>query len=144
MTDTLTKFMIVPAIMVGSFAGCAMDSSQQITMTQETASSEGEGTNSVRFHRTSLTRAGEGQAAMQFAQEVRAYLNTNYAEISIELYTEVFGDVGRLHWFAGYPSLAALERVQARLQSDAGFQKLVARAPEVLERPQDTLMLLVP
>ena len=147
MSATLTKYVYIPAIMLGLFAGCAMDGSQQITMGQEesAASSEDGGTsNSVRFHRTALTRAGEAQAAMQLAQEIKGYLNTNYPTIGIELYVEMFGDVGRLHWFAGYPDLATLERIQVRLQTDAGFQKLSARAPELFERPHDTLMLLVP
>ena len=147
MNATLTKYVCIPAIMLGLFVGCAMDGSPQITMGQEggATSSEDQGTaNAVRFHWTALFRGGKGEAAIQLARESKAYFNTNYPEIGVGVYVEMFGDVGRLHWFAGYPDLATLERIEGRLQTDAGFGKIMARVPEVFERPQVTLMRLVP
>jgi len=43
-------------------------------------------------------------------------------------YTETFGDLGKVSWFADYKDLATLESVFQRIATDQGYLAIVARA----------------
>ena len=86
------------------------------------------GDSTIRFQRTFRIAAGKNREATQFAKEVAKYLSDNYSEITLVAYTETFGDLGKVSWFADYKDLATLESVFQRIATDQGYLAIVARA----------------
>jgi hypothetical protein len=81
-----------------------------------------------RWQRSSQISSGKNEEALQFALEVSEYVNNKYPEITVRPYIEVFGTVGKVHWFVDYDSLATFERINSKLLSDAGFVALIKGA----------------
>lgn len=95
-----------------------------------------------RFHRISRAKIGKFRDAVLWAKDVAEYLNTNYAPVSVQAYAELFGEVNTIHWYADYEDLAALERMNAQLMADQGYQALLNKANDLFIEggTQDTLI----
>ena len=100
----------------------------------------------VLNQRTAYMRAGKGEAAMQFAKEITDHLNDTYPDVSVRVFTEAFGDVEAVHWFADYKDLATLQDVKAKLQKDQKFNQIIASAQGLFieGRTHVTLMTAIP
>ena len=85
-----------------------------------------------RLHRTARISRGKGLEALQWAKEVAGYVNKNYAPVSVQNYSEIFGDVGAVHWYMDSESLAAIEKFNAQLFTDQGYQTLIKKAADLL------------
>ncbi len=84
-----------------------------------------------RFHRTARISRGKLPDGVQWAKEVAGYINTKYAPVSVQAYAEVFGDIGKIHWYADYEDLATVERINAQLQADQGYWALLGKAADL-------------
>lgn len=95
-----------------------------------------------RFHRTGHASRGKFLEALQWAKEVAEYINTNYSPVSVQAYSEVFGDLGKVHWYADYEDLATIERINAQLQTDQGYQAMIKKSENLFIEGsgQDTLI----
>ncbi len=95
-----------------------------------------------RFHRTAQASRGKLQDAIKFAKEVTEYLNAKYTPLSVQAYSEVFGDGGRIHWYADYQDLATIEKINAQLLTDQGYWAILTKwADAFIEGSvHDTLM----
>jgi len=85
----------------------------------------------IRFQRTGLIASGKGAEAVEFALKVSKYINDNYTDTKVTAYMEMFGEFGRVHWFADYQDLATLQKVTEKLQVDQGYNALVATGIEL-------------
>ena len=61
-------------------------------------------------------------------------------------FTETFGDVEAVHWFADYKDLATLQSVKAKLQKDQKFNQIITSAQGLFVegRTHVTLMTAIP
>lgn len=84
-----------------------------------------------RFHRTARVSRGKLAEGVQWAKEVAGYINSKYAPVSVQAYTELFGDVGTIHWYADYEDLASTERLNAQLLADQGYWALLNKAADL-------------
>lgn len=94
-----------------------------------------------RFHRVARISRGKFLEAIPWAKEVAEYLSAHYAPVSVQAYTELFGDIGRVHWYADYGDLASVEKFNAMLLADQGYQALLVKAADLFIEGsvQDTL-----
>lgn len=86
----------------------------------------------VRLNRSILIARGKAAEAQEFAAEVSDYLE-KATGIPVIWGVEVGGTVGRLHWYADYESLGALEAAFGQTESDEGYNKLLASGNDLFD-----------
>ena len=86
----------------------------------------------VRFERSARIARGKLLEARQWAQEVTDYANSNHAEARLQVFSERFGNLGRVSWQADFDDLAALDRYQQSFDTDQGYWALVNKSTELL------------
>lgn len=84
-----------------------------------------------RLRRSGTVSRGKALEARQWAKEVTEYVNENYAPVSAQVYSEIFGDLGKVHWYIDYEDLATIEMYSARLLADEGYQVLLSKAADL-------------
>lgn len=97
----------------------------------------------VKFHRKALIARGKAQEAIAFAMEVTDYINKNYPEYPVEVYSEAYGNTGTIHWFGSSPDLGALQEVQTKIGADPEYQAILAKATDLFVEGslQDKLLM---
>jgi hypothetical protein len=86
----------------------------------------------VRFERSARVARGKLLEARQWAQEVTEYANKNHPEGKLQVFSERFGNIGKLSWQVDFDDLAALDRYQASFDGDQGYWTLVSKGTELL------------
>jgi hypothetical protein len=92
----------------------------------------------VRLNRSILIARGRNDEASKFAGDVSSYLE-ELTGIEVTWGVEIGGTVGKIHWYADYENLAALEAAFNHAESDEGYNKLLATGNDLFEgHPEDT------
>jgi hypothetical protein len=84
----------------------------------------------VRFMRSAQFKRGKG--VFQWARETSDYINIQYPETQIHVFTARFGAANTIYWMADFEDFAALERWQAQVGSDAGYRELRRKSIDTL------------
>ncbi len=84
----------------------------------------------IRFERSGRAKIGRIMEGVRSAKEIADYINQKYAPISVQVYTEQFGNVGMIHWQVDYRDLAAYEALANKLLEDKGYWAAVNKAME--------------
>ena len=79
-----------------------------------------------RWQRTVLIAPGQSARAWQFAVGIAEYVNQTHTDITVEVFAEYMGKLGRIHWFVDYESLAQLESLQAQIAGDSTYNQMLA------------------
>ena len=91
----------------------------------------------VRLNRSILVARGKNDEASKFASDVSSYLE-ELTGIKLIWGSEIGGTVGRIHWYADYENLAALEAAFNQAASDEGYNKLLVTGNDLFEgHPED-------
>lgn len=85
----------------------------------------------VRFERSARVARGKDYEARRWAQEVASYANSNHPEGKLNVFSERFGNLGRISWQADFDDLAALDRYQKSFDTDEGYWALINKATEL-------------
>jgi hypothetical protein len=85
----------------------------------------------VRFERSARVARGKDQVARQWAQEVTDYANSNHPEGKLQVFSERFGNLGRISWQADFDDLAALDRYQKSFDTDKSYWALINKSTEL-------------
>jgi hypothetical protein len=85
----------------------------------------------VRFERSARVARGKLLEARQWAQEVTDYANKNHPEGKLQVFSERFGNIGRVSWQADFEDLAALDRYQKSFDTDQGYWALLNKGTEL-------------
>ncbi len=85
----------------------------------------------VRFERSARVARGKDLEARRWAQEVTDYANNNHPEGKLQVWSERFGNLGRISWQADFEDLTALDRYQKSFDTDQGYGALVSKASEL-------------
>ena len=85
----------------------------------------------VRFERSARVARGMDQEARRWAQEVTEYANSNHPEGKLQVWSERFGNLGRISWQADFDDLTALDRYQKSFDTDQGYWALLGKASEL-------------
>jgi hypothetical protein len=85
----------------------------------------------VRFERSARVAQGKLIAARQWAQEVTDYANSNHPEGKLQVFSERFGNIGRVSWQADFDSVAALDSYQQSFDTDEGYWALLSKSTEL-------------
>ena len=97
----------------------------------------------VRWFRKARSTAAKFPQAIQWSHEVRKFVNDNYPGVTVQVFTEAFGDTDTIYWFIDFENLAALEAVNAKLGGDPGYWALMAQTGELFIEGsgEDTLVM---
>jgi hypothetical protein len=85
----------------------------------------------IRHQRTGLAKVGQAWEVIRFAKEIADFINKKYAPISVQVYSEVFGELNTIYWQTDYADLASLEEFHARLIADHDYQAIVAKGNDI-------------
>lgn len=85
----------------------------------------------VRFERSIRIARGKLREARQWAQEVTDYANNNHPEGKLQVFSERFGNIGRVSWQADFQDIAALDKYQESFDTDKGYWALINKSTEL-------------
>ena len=85
----------------------------------------------IRHQRSGRAKAGKAWEVIQFAKEVADFVNTKYAPVSVQVYSELFGDLNTIYWQTDYADLATLEEIHAKLTSDPDYLAIVSKGSDM-------------
>jgi hypothetical protein len=85
----------------------------------------------VRFERSARVAQGKLIEARQWAQQVTDYANQNHPEGKLQVFSERFGNIGRVLWQADFNDLAALDQYQQSFDTDKGYWDLLNKSNEL-------------
>ena len=85
----------------------------------------------VRFERSARVAQGKLLEARKWAQEVTDYANQNHPEGKLQVFSERFGNIGRISWQADFDNLAALDQYQQSFDTDKGYWELLNKSNEL-------------
>ena len=83
---------------------------------------------------------------MQFAKEVRDYINNKFPDSTLRVYIRIFGEMGKIYWVSEQKDLASLERGNMQLMADPGYRAILGKAVGLFIEGSvhDTLMRAFP
>jgi hypothetical protein len=85
----------------------------------------------VRFERSARVAQGKLREARQWAQEVTEYANKNHPDAKLHVFSQRFGNIGRVSWQADFDSLDALDKYQQSFDKDKGYWALVNQSTKL-------------
>ncbi len=84
----------------------------------------------IRFCRSAQFK--RGKRAVRWAKETTDYVNVQYPETSLQVFTSRFGAVNMIYWTADFEDLAALDQWQVQVASDEGYRELRKKSMDAL------------
>ena len=85
----------------------------------------------IRYMRHAKSVHGRGGEAIKWATEVSDYINTQYAEVQLSVFTSRFGNMNNIYWYADVEDLTTLDRWQKQIAADNGYRELRRKAVEL-------------
>ena len=85
----------------------------------------------IRYMRSARSTRGRGGEAIRWANEVTEYINTQYTEVKLSVFTGRFGSMNDIYWYADVEDLAALDRWQKQIGADRGYRDLRRKAVDL-------------
>ena len=95
----------------------------------------------IRYMRSARSIHGRGGEAIKWATEVTNYINTQYAEVKLSVFTSRFGPMNNIYWYADVEDLTALDRWQKQIAVDRGYRELRRKAVDLFV--QDSIQDMV-
>lgn len=81
---------------------------------------------------------GQLERALKFAKESMEYVNKNfpeYKEYNLQVYREVVGEGGKLHWFGDFKNQEDIDAYWQKVSTDTGYSEILATAEGIFEEP---------
>lgn len=86
----------------------------------------------IRFRRSAQAKNDKFFLdGVRIAKEVAEYINAKYAPVSVQVYTELFGNFNTIHWYIDYKDLATLESISKQLLADQEYLAIVSKGDEL-------------
>ncbi|MGD0231998.1 MAG: NIPSNAP family protein [Syntrophorhabdales bacterium] len=84
----------------------------------------------VKWTRSGRAKVGKMWQAVAFAKEITEYINKKYG-VSLSAYTDAFGEIGTIRWFADYANLDAKEKLFNQLMADKEYMQKLSPIAEL-------------
>ena len=95
----------------------------------------------IRYMRSARSIHGRGGEAIKWATEVTEYLNAQYPEVQLSIFTSRFGPMNNIYWYADAEDLTALDQWQKQIGADRGYRELRRKAVDLFA--QDSVQDMV-
>ncbi len=79
----------------------------------------------IKVLRSIRIRGGKFAEATEHAKAIANYVHHRSSSANVQVFAEVFGNVGTLYWIADLESVAALEELDNQLNAGPEFQALL-------------------
>ena len=86
----------------------------------------------VRFERSARIARGKLLEARKWAQEIADYTNKNHPEGKLQVFSERYGNIGKLLWQVDFDDLVTLDRYNTSFDKDQGYWTLVNKSADLL------------
>lgn len=80
----------------------------------------------ITWVRTANIHDGKIQEAFSWAAKAANYINKKFEGVNVQVARNVGGPIYQVHWVATYQSLASFEKLGKQIESDEGYQGLLA------------------
>ena len=84
----------------------------------------------IRWMRSAQIAGGKTMQAIAWIKELQGYLKEKY-DFNVEVYGDVFGEVGTVRWIVDYENLAALENGQKQIMEDQEYWQKLEKTPDL-------------
>ena len=68
-------------------------------------------------------------------------MNKNYPGHHVQVYREVVGEGGKIHWFSNWENQGEIDEFVQKISTDTGYNEILATAEGVFEEPVVDLIL---
>jgi hypothetical protein len=76
--------------------------------------------------RTANIHDGKMREAFGWAAKVASYTNQKFPGVNVQVTRNIGGPMSQVRWMASYESLASFEKLMRQIESDDGYQALLA------------------
>ena len=96
----------------------------------------------IRYMRFARSIHGRGGEAITWSKEVTDYINTQFPEVQLSIFTSRFGSMNNIYWYADVEDLTTLDRWQKQIAADRGYRELRRKAVDlfVQDSVQDVVL----
>ena len=85
----------------------------------------------IRHQRFGRAKVGKGREGLKFAKEIADFINTKYAPVSVQVYTEVFGEYNTIYWHTDHDDLSTLEEAHDKLIADPEYLAILNKGSDI-------------
>ncbi len=94
----------------------------------------------LRIHYSAVILEGQLDRALKIAEEITEYANKNYSGLNVQVYREVVGEGGKIHWFMDFENMEKAEEFEQKNSNDAGLSEIRDSFEGVFEDPVEVVM----
>ena len=124
-TRSLSLGLVLVAALV-VFIGATTDSNVPPLNDEVAPQGQASTASPIRWQRTVLIASGQTARAMEFAVAMTEHVNQILTGVTVEVYTEILEDGGKVHWFVDYESMAQYETRTQALANDETYNQMLA------------------
>ena len=84
----------------------------------------------IRWMRSGQIAGGKTMQAISWIKELQGYLKEKY-DSKLEVFGDVFGEVGTVRWIIDYEDLAALENAHKQIMGDQEYWQKLEKTPDL-------------
>jgi hypothetical protein len=84
----------------------------------------------ITFVRTADIHDGKLRQAFTWAAKVASYVNQKFPGSNLQVSRNIGGPINQVRWMSSYESLASFEKIMRQVESDDGYQALLAEVRE--------------
>ncbi len=94
----------------------------------------------LKLHSSMVIHEGQLERALKFAKESMEYTNKNFPERNLQVYREVVGEGGKIHWFADFKYQEEIDEYWQKVSTDTVYSEILATAEGIFEEPVIVIM----
>ena len=89
----------------------------------------------IKMHWSAVILEGQLERALTIAKEITEYVNKNYPGLNVQVYREVVGEGGKIHWIADFEEQEEIDEFDQKSSTDAGLNEIRATFEGIFEEP---------
>jgi hypothetical protein len=86
----------------------------------------------IRWMRSARIASGKVMPALAWSREMAEFVNKYEGVSSVNVFLDMFGEVGTVRWIVDYEDLATLEKVRDQIFADQEYFQKVEKAKDLL------------
>jgi hypothetical protein len=84
----------------------------------------------VRWMRTAQIAIGKAMPAIGWSKEIAEFVKKYEGVSSVDVFLDIFGELGTIRWIVDYEDLATLEKVEKQIMEDQEYWQRLEKTKE--------------
>jgi len=89
----------------------------------------------LKLNSSMVIHEGQLERALKFAKESMEYVNKNFPGHNLQVYREVVGEGGKIHWFGDFKNQEEIDEYWQKVSTDTVYSEILATAEGIFEEP---------